>query len=163
MASGSDSTSPPALSAAGTSPCGDPGLRHWLGAYTWADVLRTVAHFWHLPAENIEAASAYDTRELWDREAPRSQSLPDALRLCRRCQIARPFGRYDCDSFVLIARDAVKPFLAGMSATLATAVVAIIGDYVRGSCNELEMHQAADIIVNRYPAAPGASSSPAGL
>jgi len=142
------------------------GVRRWLEAYTWSEVLRTVARFWHLPPENIEAASAYETRELWDREAPRSQSLADALRLCRRCQVARPFGRYDCDSFVVIARDVVKPFLAEMSATLATAVISIVGDYVRGTGNEIEMHQVTDLILDRFHVRAlqgGAPDSLAGL
>ncbi|HEX4085261.1 MAG TPA: hypothetical protein VHY22_10145, partial [Chthoniobacteraceae bacterium] len=68
---------------------------------------------------------------------------------CRACQTARPFGKYDCESFIIIARDLVKPFLGQMSATLAAAVIVIVGDYVRGCGNEEEMRQTLQLILEK--------------
>jgi hypothetical protein len=127
------------------------GVKRWLQSYPWTEVLRLVADHCRLPPEHFEGASSHETRELWERETLRAQSLDEALRLCRRCQLARPFGTFDSESFVLIARDLVKPFLGAMSATLATAVINIVGDYVRGLADELEMNQTINLIITRFP------------
>ena len=129
---------------------GGRGVKRWLQGYPWSSVLRAVATFRSMPAEDMEMVTANDVRELWDRESTRPISLGHALGLCRRCHSARPFGKYDCDSFVNIARDLVKPFLGEMSATLATAVISIVADYVRGSGNELEMNQTLSLILARF-------------
>jgi len=142
-----------------------PGVEQWLRSYPWEDIVRTVAGYWRRPPEEIEACAAQETRALWQHEAAGPQSLCEALRLCRACQAARPFGKFECESFVIVARDMVEPWLGQMSATLAAAVITIIADYVRGGGDETEMERAANMILEKYipPAPSGQSGSPAGL
>ena len=44
----------------------------------------------------------------------------------------------------------MKPFLGQMSATLAAAVVVIVGDYVRGCDDEVEMRQTLQLILEKF-------------
>jgi len=126
------------------------GVRKWLGPYPWEGVIGTLAGFWHMPPERFDAPAAREIQKLWENQAEQDLTLAEALRLCRRCQIARPFGQYDCESFIIIARDIVKPFLGQMSAALAAAVITIVGDYVRGSGDELEMQQTLNLILEKF-------------
>jgi hypothetical protein len=103
-----------------------------------------------MPPERFDAPAAREIQKLWENQAEQDLTLAEALRLCRRCQIARPFGQYDCESFIIIARDIVKPFLGQMSAALAAAVITIVGDYVRGSGDELEMQQTLNLILEKF-------------
>jgi len=125
------------------------GARRWLGDHPWENVIRTLSIFWHLPEEEFNTPPARQIRELWERESGNELTLAEALRVCRRCQTAMPFGKYDCDSFVIVARDIVKPFLSQMSATLAAAVITILGDYIRGGGDEREMRHAINLIMGR--------------
>jgi hypothetical protein len=136
------------------------GVRSWLRPYPWEDVIRTIAGFWRLPPEHFETRSAREVQELWERQIEKDLTMADALRLCRRCQTAKPFGKYDCESFVIIARDIVKPFLGQMSATLAAAVIIIVGDYVRGSGDEIEMQQTLNLILEKFYNSAGPFGSP---
>jgi hypothetical protein len=142
-----------------------PRPEPWLRAYPWQDIVWTVAGYWRLPAEEIGACAAASVRERWERGSAGEQTLCDALRLCRECQAARAFGKYECESFVIVARDVVKPCLGQMSATLAAAVITIIGDYVRGAGEEMEMTRAVTLILDKYvpPAKTPQAGSPAGL
>lgn len=135
----------------------------WLRSYPWEDIVWTVAGYWRLRPEEIDACVARETRDLWQREAAGMQTLCGALRLCRECQAARAFGKYECESFVIVARDVVKPYLGQMSATLAAAIITIIADYVRDAGDEVEMQRAVDLIMQRYVPAVSQSASPAGL
>jgi hypothetical protein len=127
-----------------------PRPEQWLRSYPWEDIVWTVAGYWRLKPDEIEASAARETRALWQREAAVAQTLGDALRLCRACQAARAFGQYECESFVIVARDVVKPYLGQMSATLAAAIVTIVADYVRGGGNETEMQRAVNLIMEKY-------------
>jgi hypothetical protein len=123
-------------------------VRRWLEPYPWQQVVGTLAAFWHLPAERFE--TAHETRDLWESEAGREMRLEEALRVCRRCQTAQPFGQYDCESFVIIAREIVKPLLDGMSTVLSAAVSTIVEDYVRGVGDDLEFSQTLQLVLEKY-------------
>lgn len=137
-------------------------MRPWLRDYHWEDIIWTIGVFWRLKPGHFETPAACRTRDLWRRESAKATTLAGALRLCRECQASTPFGKYDCESFVIIARDVVKPFLGDMSATLAAAVITIVGDYVRGTGDEAEMQRTLGIILEKFDSS-GYSVSPGSL
>jgi hypothetical protein len=141
------------------------GTRGWLRPYPWEDIVGSLTSFWHISPDQLEVPATHQVRELWKREGQRDLTLAEALRLCRKCQGARPFGKYDCESFVLVARDMIKPFLEQMSSPLAAAVVTILGDYVRGAGDEVEMQQALHLIMEKFAefGPSDHSASPGGL
>jgi hypothetical protein len=139
------------------------GAKRWLRDYPWDNVIRPLSIFWHRPPEEFDTPSARQIREVWERESDHELTLAEALRVCRRCQMAMPFGKYDCDSFVIIAREIVKPFLSPMSATLAAAVITILGDYIRGVGDDREMKRALNLILERAESMAAQSVSPATL
>ena len=106
--------------------------RAWLGDFDWEVVTATNSalckggHALHKPTSDGHEPA----RALWDETHRRSQTLEEAVELCRRCHRLAPFCNFNGNTFASIARNLVPQL--GLSADKAYLVRSWIGHMVAG-------------------------------
>jgi hypothetical protein len=117
--------------------------RAWLAAVPWSSVVQiNHALCQSQQTEPLTKPAAFDqARALWDAAAPRAQSLPEVLDLCRQCYDLTPFVFNTGNTFAAVARTLIEDDLKSMPPVESQILRTTIGHYIVGLIGKRELFQ----------------------
>jgi len=122
-------------------------VRKWLAPYSWPQVidfnrgLCAAKSALHKPTSDGHD----ETKKIWEAAQSREMTLEEALQICLICHRTAPFCFFNGNTFVVIARDFIRPVLDELAALdLATAATfrSVVGHFVAGTEGLEELRRA---------------------